>query len=154
MNNLSRTFTSPLALLRGLALLATVSAGMPAMAQGYLGQDPELLARYRCSVLGDTTECAAPEVQPSVHVVERVVLGPRAKYLIHMGAEPAAAVAQARLSGEIPVRETVRITTRMLSSAEAFDRANGRAIAPEHGVEVLSRARILVDADDIFARGS
>lgn len=152
MNNLSRTFTSPLVLLRGLALLASVSAGVPAMAQGYLGQDPELLARYRCSVLGDTPQCAPAEAQPSVRVVERVVFGPRAKYLIHLGAEPAAAVAQARLSGEVPVRETVRITTRTLSSAEAFDRANGRTVAQEQRVDVLSSTRILVDADIVAPR--
>jgi hypothetical protein len=143
----SRTHTPPLALLRGFAFLATVATAVPATAQGYLGQDPSLVAKYRCSVLGDTSQCAPIEAQPAVRVVERVVLGPRAKYLIHLGVDPAAAVAQARLAGEVPVRETVRITTRTLSSAEVFDRANGRSIAQEQHVEVLSSTRVLVDSD-------
>lgn len=151
MQSPSHTLTSALALLRGFALVATVATAVPATAQGYLGEDPSLSAKYRCSVLGDTSQCAPVEAQPAVRVVERVVLGPRAKHLIHLGVDPAAAVAQARLVGEIPVRETVRITTRALSSAELFDRANGRTIAQEQHVEVLSSSRVLVDADPVAA---
>jgi hypothetical protein len=147
MQTLSRALTSALTPLRSLALLASVAAAIPASAQGYLGEDPSLLAKYRCSVLGDSAQCAPVSAQPQVRVVERVVLGPRAKHLIHLGVDPAAAVAQARLAGEVPVRETVRITTRAVSSAEAFDRANGRTIAQEQHVEVLSRARVLVDSE-------
>jgi hypothetical protein len=134
------------------ALMFTVSAGTPVLAQGYLGQDPALLAQYRCSVLGETSQCAAVQPKASPRIEERVVLGPRAKYLVYLGVDPVAAVSQARLAGEVPVRETVRITTRTLSSAEKFDRANGRTTAPEQIVEVLSTTPILVDADVLSPR--
>jgi hypothetical protein len=145
------TLRSAFSLLRSFAALAAVVAAVPATAQGYLGEDPSLRAKYQCSVLGDTSKCATAETQPAVRVVERVVLGPRAKHLIYLGTDPAAAAAQARLAGEVPVRETVRITTRALSSAEVFDRANGRTITQEQHVEVLSSTRVLVDADAVAA---
>jgi hypothetical protein len=146
------TLRSAFSLLRNFAAMTAVAATLPAHAQGYLGDDPSLRAQYQCSVLGDTSKCAPVEVQPAVRVVDRVVLGPRAKHLIYLGMEPAAAVAQARLAGEAPVRETVRITTRTLSSAEVFDRANGRTIADEQRVEVLSSTRVMVDSAAIAPR--
>ncbi len=152
MIRMSRSIAAPLSWLRGLTLIAVTSTTLPASAQGYLGQGPELLARYRCGVLGDSSQCAPTVSKPSVHEEERVVLGPRAKYLIHLGVEPSAAVAQARLSGEIPVREKVRITTRRLSSAEAFDRANGRAVAAEQMVEVLSSTAVTAESNNLAPR--
>jgi hypothetical protein len=98
---LSPTNVSPLAPMRSVAWLAIVSAATPASSQGYLGEDPSLLAKYRCGVLGDTSRCVATAPRPSLRIEERLVLGPRAKYLIYLGVDHDSAVARARLDGEV-----------------------------------------------------
>jgi hypothetical protein len=149
MHTTTRTLPTLSAVRRSLALLTTVLVAGPVMAQSHLGEDPSLMARYRCGVLGDMAQCSYEPAKPSPRVEERVVLGPRAKYLIHLGVDPATAVAEARLAGEVPMHEQVRITTRALSSAEAFDRANGRFVAPEQQVEVLSARPVRAEAEAV-----
>jgi hypothetical protein len=152
MNRFSRASTSLSAALRGVAIVTTVLLARPVLAQGYLGEDQALIAKYRCAVLGDTAQCVFNAEKVSPRLEERVVLGPRAKYLVYLGVDPVKAVADARRSGEVPVRETVRITTRTLSSAETYDRVNGRTVAPAQFTEVLSAMPILTDTEAVALR--
>lgn len=121
-----------------MATIGALLVSGSAMAQGYMGQDGTLVAKYRCGVLGDTSQCTPVPKQPSPREEERVILGPYARYLIHLGTDPAKAVQQARAIGEAPTLQRVRITTRALTSAEKYDRVNGRYVEPETRVEVLS----------------
>lgn len=111
------------------ALLLAASA---AQAQSFVD------AKYRCAVLGDTSQCEHAPDLPPVRVETWLELGPRALYLKHLGASTPAAIAQARLLGETPSCRVVRITTRQLSSAEKLDRINGRNSISAQAVETLS----------------
>ena len=95
-------------------------------------------AKYRCAVLGDTSQCERAPDLPPVRVEKRLELGPRALYLKHLGASTHEAIAHARLLGEAPSCRVVRITTRQLSSAEKLDRLNGRNSISAEAVETLS----------------
>jgi hypothetical protein len=112
-----------------VALLFVASA---AQAQSHVD------SKYRCAVLGDTSLCERAPDLPAVRVESRLELGPRALYLKHLGASTHAAIAQARLLGEVPSCRVVRITTRQLSSAEKLDRVNGRGVGSASVVETLS----------------
>jgi hypothetical protein len=111
---------------------ALLLAASTAQAQSFVD------AKYRCAVLGDTSQCEHAPDLPPVRVEKRLELGPRALYLKHLGAGTHEAIAQARLLGEAPSCRVVRITTRQLSSAEKLDRHNGRNSISAEAVETLS----------------
>ena len=114
------------------ALLAL--AGTPVFAQS--SADKHLDA-YRCAVLADTSACRPAPSLPDVRVVQRLELGPLAKYYVYQGMDRDAAIERARLQGEHPVHRTVRVSRRELSSEERYERAMGRSIAPYMFEETL-----------------
>jgi hypothetical protein len=101
---------------------ALVLAASTAQAQSFVD------AKYRCAVLGDTSQCEHAPDLPPVRVEKR----------LELGASTHDAIAQARLLGEAPSCRVVRITTRQLSSAEKLDRLNGRNNISAEAVETLS----------------
>jgi hypothetical protein len=93
---------------------------------------------YRCTVLGDSSACAAAPRSPAVRVEERLVPGPYARYLIYLGHSQSDALASAGRIGEFPVRRVVRITERQLTDLEKYERYLGRDVAPATTEETLS----------------
>jgi hypothetical protein len=95
-------------------------------------------SKYQCVVLGDSRQCQHAPDLPPVRVENRLEPGPHALHFKYLGASTQAAIAQARLLGEVPSCRVVRITTRQLSGTEMHDRSNGRKIIPAEAVETLS----------------
>jgi hypothetical protein len=103
--------------------LACIVIATPALAQNAYETHT---ARYRCVVLGDTPSCERTVPATLTRIEERLEPGPRARYLMFLGADKAQAIEMARTSGEDPTRSVVRITRRSFSSREAYDQSWAR----------------------------
>lgn len=98
---------------------------------------------YRC-YQGDTSQCnnAAPEAD--VRVEKRLVLGPYALYLTHLGESQEDAALKAQAFGERAVERTVRVTKRELSSSQKYQRVTAGLPTSDYNDETLSE--VAVDA--------
>jgi hypothetical protein len=117
-----------------VVLISLASASISALAQSFVASNPAL---YRCAVLGETGSCRQPGLRPAVRYEATVELGPRAKYLRHLGADTATAIAQARREGEEPQCRVERITERLLSPEETRSRGLSLRIVPSEERETL-----------------
>lgn len=129
----SRIAGSSSRLAAGFALVL-VSASGSAMAQSFVDSNPSL---YRCAVLGETRSCRQDAPRPEAWMEEWVELGTEAKALRHLGAEPADAIARARLHGEEPLRHVVQVTRVPLTAGQAYARATGQLVISDERREVI-----------------
>jgi hypothetical protein len=98
---------------------------------------------YRCWQ-GDTSQCKDSARDADVRVEKRLVLGPHALYLAHLGDSQEHAALKAQALGEHAVERTVRITKHELSPAHRYQRFIDGLTTSNHSEETLSE--VAVDA--------
>jgi hypothetical protein len=98
---------------------------------------------YRC-YQGDTSQCKNATPDADVRVEKRLVLGPYAQYLAHLGESQEDAALKAQAAGEQAVERTVRITKQELSPAQKYQRVIDGLTVSNHVEETLSE--VAVDA--------
>ena len=136
---------APFTLAGALLAAAAALASRPALAV----EDPAWQS-YRCVVLGQSTACRPPSVEPAERIEETTTPGPYARYLIHVGQEAGRAIATARAIGEQPQHLTLRVTTRPLTAEESYERYLGTLREPQTRREVVAgsdTARATASAD-------
>jgi len=103
--------------------------------------DPSL-QKYRCTVLGDSSACVAgPKAMPD-RVEVRILPGPYAAYLIHLGQSQEGAIESARHLGEKPLRRVVQVGARDLTPLQAYERYLGLFSPPRMIEQILDEAPV------------
>jgi hypothetical protein len=99
-----------------------------------------------------STESAPDSCTPAAGDIDAVrrattmqtIAGSYARYLMNLGHDADSAIETARASGEVPVRRTVRIVKRELSTAEAHQRQLGNLVTPATRYEVLGETMVVL----------
>ena len=104
--------------------------------------DDASINAYRCSRLGDTSQCRTPAPEADVRVETRIVLGPYGRYLVQRGESREAALIQAQAIGEHAIERTSRVTKRDLSQQERYQRVISGLTTSDSIEETLSEVAI------------
>jgi hypothetical protein len=126
----------------GRGLLAIVSLLGLQHAATAQGEQDSGYQTYQCVVLGDNAACPAPATQSLVRLEERIELGPIAQYNVHLGMNRDAAIELARKGGEHPTRRLVRVTTRVLTDQQKYDRLMGNSSYAATIEETVARGSV------------